>query len=163
MSALVTHRFTRTVGASLGERREQRIEAVLVIVANTVHKEGGRPIDPTLKSGLEILKDTARVEVFSQLVVKSGDIKLQPNCVSTEAFTGWWMAALVDAPVHIPEPALRAGGLHSFGRQHAHGVSVHDREMAHDHEQFIAEPLANAIDDPHRCLTGGTFEVCVLD
>ncbi len=65
MSALVTQRFARTAGASLRERREQRIEAVLVVVANTVHKEGRRPIDPTLNTGLEILKDTARVDVVS--------------------------------------------------------------------------------------------------
>jgi hypothetical protein len=72
------------------------------------------------------------------------------------------MPAPVDAPVHIPEPALRAGGLDSFGRQSAHGAPFPDRRRS-PAMNCSSSALANPIDDPHPCLTGRTFEVCLLD
>ena len=47
---------------------------MLVIVADAIDKERGRPVDAALQSGLEILKDTLCVRVFLKLSLESRHI-----------------------------------------------------------------------------------------
>ena len=136
---------------------------MLVIVADAIDKERGCPVDAALHSGLEILKDTARVDVLSQVVVESREIEPQPCGVTPEAVLRRRTAASVDPQVHIPKPALRAGSLDGFRCDRRRRMGIGDREMTHYQDQFIAQALTNADQNPQRRLTRGAFEVRVLD
>ena len=69
---------------------------MLVIVADAIDEERGCPVDAALQSGLEILKDTARVDVLSQVVVESREIEPQPCGVTPEAVLRRGTAASFD-------------------------------------------------------------------
>jgi hypothetical protein len=67
------------------ERREQRVEGVLVVEASAVHKEGWGAVDSAVQSRLEVLTDPPCVDTLSQVVLEGRQIETQAQGKSMKA------------------------------------------------------------------------------
>ena len=70
---------------------------------------------------------------------------------------------LVDAIVHLPEPAVRAGVFGALGGAFGVGVDLSHRKMAKDESQPLAEMFPHELDDRMRQSAVAALVVAVFD
>src|SRR5918997_451448 len=123
------------------ERRQQGLEVVGSVVANTVGEEGRGPTHPASQAAPQVFTHPARVGVLLHLPPEPPDVEPDLLRVGSEVRVLEPPARVEEPVVHLPELSLGRGGFGGLGGGLGVGVDAGEREDTEDEAQTVAETL----------------------
>src|SRR5690349_9364904 len=141
---------------------EERSEVVAPIVPHAVDEESGRSIDAALHAAHEVIPHFGAVRTGVERAAETVGIEAQLPGVFDQVVILERELPLEQPVVHLPERALRTGGLGRLGGVLGLGVDLRQREVAEDKPQPRAELLLHFLHDRVGVTAVRALEIAVL-
>jgi len=119
-------------------------------------------LTPAAHAAHEVPAAPSRVGAVGELAREPLDVEPEGVGVRDEILVAQRVLVLEEPVVHLPEPALGAGGLGGLRRQLGVRMHVRQGEVAIDEAQALAHPPAHLVHDRMRRAAVGTLVVAVL-
>jgi hypothetical protein len=128
-----------------------------------VDEEPGRARDPAPQAAEVVVVDPSGVDALPKLAVEALEVEAYGLCVAPKLGVAQLELVGEEAIVHLPEPALGAGGLGRLGRGAGAGMEVHHRHVAEGEAKAIAVATEQLAHDRIGVAAVRALEVAVLD
>lgn len=126
-------------------------------------KKDGVPLTPLATPPEEVLADTAPEGAGRQVADKQGKVQSGLDGVVGKVCIIQGILVLEEELVHLPEPALYAGGLGRFGGPHRVRMELRQREVTKRESDVLRVALQQRAENEIGLAAVGTLKVAVLD
>jgi hypothetical protein len=132
-------------------------------MTHAVDEEGRRAVDAASHAAHKIFANALSIPSFGKLTRKPDSIEFELLSKSDEMPIIKRLLILEEKVMHLPEAALRSGGLRGFCRAFCVGMYLREREMTVSETKAVAQHLLNLFDYFVRLAAMRALEVAVLN